>query len=666
MFSALSERSGLIAASFFFGMLCLHAPAGLFRVEAQSLSSYPTSTQSAFPEDDKRAPASREEPRTIAKTLAAVASQTSHREAEKRAVPATGAPTPPQTTVARDAAPAPAPPRLVTVVHRLRGWKLIAWLAANGSPSLELDALPSASESRTNVVAGLLTGDGRAVVARLPQVDVELETSTVPSALRSLLEGGDGEQSEFTVLLGDGRKVKARFVGFDAPSGLSLLETTETLQPTLAGDEGDTEEPAVGQSLRLFAPAPLSSAEGSSTVALHQEGELKLGIEQRAGMLTGVALAPTGKPFRLTAQAGGISSAWAGAIATDETGSLVGVVSQSASGRTQIVPAVTMRRAVERIMKERSSVPQPWLGARGDSVFEVPEEKWIGAGWKPEQFAPLMRARAGVMLTSVAPETPAAVAGLKAGDVIERVGEREVRGVDDLSFALMEQHVGATVDFTVRRPVEASPLRLSVLLSGTPNPALATAQAEMRAARAEYLAAHSELSAVRNSQASQKGRPVAETKAMRASIEARLAEAQRRLSQAMRMLTEAESRMFYARARTSLANSTDLTAPSPPDDFRPMLAFGMRTIGLTPRASARMGAEGGHLVISVDRRSPAEAAGIRPGDIVEKINGETPTPEALRRLMRDAPEWAYVFDLVRGAARSRVELRLVNEVKPSR
>lgn len=636
MFIPSFERRGLIAASLLFGALCLypHASARLFRVEAQTL-------------DARTAPRS------------------AQREAEKRGVQATVAPTPPQTEVARETAPAP--PRVVAVVHRLRGWKLISWLAAYGPPSLELDALPSASESRTSVVAGLLTDDGRAVVARLPQVETELEISPAPAALRKLLEGEDDERSDFTVVLNDGRKVEARFVGFDASSGLSLLETKEALQTSLAGDEGDTEEPSVGQPVRLFAPAPLSVAASASRapLALHKEGELALGIEQMAGMLTDVARTPTGKPFRLTAHAGGISSAWAGAIATDESGAVVGVVSQSASGQTQIVPVETMRRAVERIRRGRSSVQQPWLGARGDSAFDVPEEKWVVAGWKPEQFAAFMRAHGGVLLTSVVPDTPASVAGLKAGDVIERVGEREVKGVDDLSFALLEQAVGSTVDFTVRRPVESSPLRVPVHLSGTPNPALETAQAEVRAARVEYIAAYAELRAARSGRASLKGRPDAETKALRASTDSRVAEAERRLSQAMRALTEAELRASYARARISPANAASPAQPAPLQ-FRPLLAFGLRTIGLTPRASARMGADGGQLVISVDRHSPAESAGIRPGDVVERVNGETPTPDALRRLMRDAPEWAYVFDIVRDSTRSRLELRLVNRERPRR
>jgi serine protease Do len=79
------------------------------------------------------------------------------------------------------------------------------------------------------------------------------------------------------------------------------------------------------------------------------------------------------------------------------------------------------------------------------------------------------------------PGTPAAIAGLRPGDVIASVGARTVRSVEDLSFTLNEAGVGSTIDFTVWRALEPSPLKLSILLKGARNPALATAIAAERA-----------------------------------------------------------------------------------------------------------------------------------------------------------------------------------------
>src|SRR5688500_15087393 len=91
-------------------------------------------------------------------------------------------PRPAQATTPRPAT-APIPPReVVTVVHRLSGWKLLAWLAASGPPALELDELPSMKDSHTNIVAGYIYDDGRTVVARLSQDEVDLESFAMPPA----------------------------------------------------------------------------------------------------------------------------------------------------------------------------------------------------------------------------------------------------------------------------------------------------------------------------------------------------------------------------------------------------------------------------------------------------------------------------------------------------
>lgn len=668
MISFLIEKRVLLKAFLLFGVLCFNAQGAAGKPQVETVSHHSTGNvpQTPFFFGSSIDATSQNEPRRVVSFIESVAPRTGPRAPRETNDAVNESPSSQQTTASKLPARIAPPHRLVSVVHRLRGWKLLSWLASSGPPTLELDELPTAFESRTNVVAGLLTPDGRTVVARLLHVEQEIEIPT--SAPDALFKSSDEvEPSEFAVILSDGREVVAKFVGFDAVSGLSLLEIVEAVEASPAGDEGDTEEPTIGQRIQLFAPAPFSDAVSSSSAprTLLEEGELMLRIEQTGGMLTDVSRTPAGGPFSFIAQTEDVSSAWAGAIATDGKGALVGIVSQIESGRTQIVPAATMRRAIERVKKERASVPQPWLGARGDAVFDLTAEKWVGTGWKPEQLTSLMRAHRGVLLTSVAPGTPAAVAGLKAGDIVERVGDRDVKGVEDLSFALIEHPVGATVDFTIRRAFESDPLRLQVRLMGTPNPALATAQAEMRAARAEFMTAHYELSTALDAQASLRNRPLNETKALRASFEARRLEAERRLSKAMRLLTEAEARMANARPTASSANNEAFTSRPASDAFRPLLAFGLRTIGLTRRASSRMGADGGHLVISVDRRSPAEEAGIRPGDVIERINGQSLTHHALLRLIRDAPSWAYVFDIVRGEERSRIEVRLADD-KPSR
>jgi hypothetical protein len=260
----------------------------------------------------------------------------------------------------------------VTVVHRLSGWKLLAWLASSGPPALELDELPTADDAHTNIVAGYIYGDGRSVVTRLPQAEVELEglpASQVTFGFNASVAPRKPEP-EYTLVTNDGRRFAARFVGLDTATGLTLLEADEAL---LTGahveNEGDAGGPSVGQRIRLYAPAPATppAAPPATAAPRPDANRLYLNIDQREGTLTEVRRGPSGKPFRVVARAD-VSPEWTGAVVAGESGEFVGIVSQSDGGETQILPPATVRGARERVMKLRGSAPQPWLGVGGDAA----------------------------------------------------------------------------------------------------------------------------------------------------------------------------------------------------------------------------------------------------------------------------------------------------------
>src|SRR5215204_1857073 len=349
------------------------------------------------------------------------------------------------------------PPReVVTVVHRLSGWKLLAWLATSGPPALELDALPSMTDAHTNIVAGYIYEDGRTVVARLSQAEVDLESFTLPPTPPDFFApvgAAPGTEPEYLLVTADGKRVEAKFVGLDASTGLTMLEARELLlSGAPAGADADTEDPTAEQRVRLYAPAP-SGAPAARTAPQSNPGYIYLRIDQKEGLLTEVSRAPSGKPSRVVVSAD-VSQEWTGAVAANDLGEVVGIVSQSRDGRTQLVPMATVRSACDRVLKLRGNAPQPWLGVRGDAAFQASLDTWVNHGWRPELARPLIEKRQGVFLTSVAPGTPAALAGLKAGDLIAGVGARELRGIEDLSLTLTEAGVGSTVDLTVWRALE--------------------------------------------------------------------------------------------------------------------------------------------------------------------------------------------------------------------
>ncbi len=558
------------------------------------------------------------------------------------------------------------PPReVVTVIHRLSGWKLLAWLATSGPPALVLEELPSLSDSHTNIVAGYVYGDGRSVVARLPQPEVELEAFNGPQMPPSFFAQGGGEikpEPEYLLVTSEGKRVEAKFVGLDSSTGLALLQADETLLsggPT--GDEGDTDDPTVGQRVRLYAPiradAPAPPARAPAAPPQPESGTVYLNIDQKEGRLTHLVRAPSGRLSSVVVGAA-VTPEWVGAVAANELGDVVGIVSQSRDGQTRVLPVAAVREACERVLKLRGSAPQPWLGARGDAGFKAPLDAWVSFGWKPEAARPLIEKRQGVFLTSVAPGTPAALAGLKAGDLIAGVGTRDVRGIEDLSMTLNEAGVGSVVDVTVWRALSPEPLKFSVELKGVKNPALATAQAEERELRQSLLGSDREIREMRDAavRLRMQSTQVPRTAEL-ARINARLVAAEERAARLREQLELTRQRLGYTGVfnlegapiiRPQALNRND-------DVTRRLKTYGLHSIALSSRSAAPLGAEGGLLVVAVQPESPAAASGLLPGDVVETVNGSPLWRFELGRLISGPEAKPAVLGLVRGGKRLSVE-----------
>jgi S1-C subfamily serine protease len=583
--------------------------------------------------------------------------------AGRRRAPSAPAAVRPQTPALAPAPAPPAPARVVTVMHRLSGWKLLSLLAAGAPPALELDDLPTPSDVHTKVVAGFLSDDNRTVVARLPQAEVEIGFAAPPVPFGFGPAGEASGLSEFTLALSDGRRVPLNFVGFDSATGLSLLEAARPVVAGAVAGQAPGADPAVGQRVVLYAPAPVTRAAHAPPAAPRPEdGVVYASIGRAEAFLTGVARTPAGRPYAVTARAGDLNPAWAGAVAADPAGSLVGIVSRTEAGLTQIVPAETVRRAVERVKAARSVVPQPWLGARGDSASNAPLDFWVGHGWNPERAFALIQNKQGVLLTSVAPGTPAALAGLRPGDLISGVAGREVRTVQDLSQTLTEQRLDASVEFTVLRAPEVAPVKVPVRLTGARDPALATAEAEARAARERLLKLRYQINVAR----AERERPAASAPTVIGAAPTALApEVEAKLEDAFREAAGAERRVFAARARMMFGDPA--LAPAAFEDElarRPLLTAGLQALALTPRGAAQFKAAGGVLVVSVQPDSPAEWCGLRAGDVIETADGRNFARADFQKLMRDSWDAPVTLGVVRAGERVSLDFSLDCPRKP--
>ena len=236
-----------------------------------------------------------------------------------------------------------------------------------------------------------------------------------------------GDAASIEVTLPDGRVAPAELVGDDPDSDLAVLKVG-------AGDLawcrfGDSAGLRVGQiAIAIGSPygfqhsvtAGIVSALGRSMRA--QTGRLLDNIVQ-----TDAALNPgnSGGPL------------------TDSRGNVIGVntaVILPAQGICFAIAASTAERVAIALIRE-GRVRRAWLGIGGQTLalprrvvrhFDLPRES-------------------GVRIESVAPDSPAARAGCKSGDVLVRLGEVPIGTVDDLQRALGADAIGQRVAIAVLR-----------------------------------------------------------------------------------------------------------------------------------------------------------------------------------------------------------------------
>jgi S1-C subfamily serine protease len=560
------------------------------------------------------------------------------------------------TTIAR---PAQQSPPVVAVVHRMSGWKLRALVAPPDAP---IAATFDDKFVSTNIVAGYVLPDGYTVVARLPQA--ESDVLSFAATFPDMKPPGAVEDSPLKLVRADGAEFDAKFVGLDASTGLSLFESERLLQPP-------TRESALPLSvgLRVCVWAPLRAVEATETVAralarspdapVGDTGVLYMNMSEVEGRLREVVRSPGGRAMSFRVEVAHVSPEWAGGVALTEGNSLIGIVEQGAGRGANLLPADSVRAAAARVKARRASVPQPWLGARGDAVATTQAELFVERGWSREQALTLMRRQQGVLLTAVAPGTPAARAGLRPGDVVARVGDHDVRGVEDMTWVLKEVGGNTPAQFTVLRAGTA-PLSLRVRLSESQNPALETSQAEVSAAEAELMRAQSsaldtqakilEMEAELRRLERQNG---AGTEEQRRVLGDKLREAEGTIRGASQTVEKLRRQLTEAQLRFRAA-----TAAHPTYGIKPLLPFGVESAAFisTRTADGVTETRKGLLVVAVHAGSVMERAGVRVGDLIETVSGEPSLGAGWRSKLPTDPKAEIALGVLRDGRRLALKI----------
>ena len=236
------------------------------------------------------------------------------------------------------------------------------------------------------------------------------------------------ESQEITVVLSDRREFEARVLRSDERTDLAVLKIDPKGErlPTL--QIGDSDSLQVGD-LVLAIGNPFG-----------------VGQTVTNGIVSGLARTAIGvSDFRSFIQTdAAINPGNSGGALVDVDGKLIGIntaIFSRSGGSVGLGFAIptSMVRAVVEGARTGKPIARAWLGATGQSVTA-----------EIAQAAGLDRPR-GVLVKEVAADSPAAQAGVRAGDVIVAISGHEVDDPEDLRFRVATLPAGAPVPLTLWR-----------------------------------------------------------------------------------------------------------------------------------------------------------------------------------------------------------------------
>lgn len=244
------------------------------------------------------------------------------------------------------------------------------------------------------------------------------------------------EADEIEVILNDGRKGVAQVIGTDPETDLAILKVELTDLPVITLGNSDALE--IGDQV-LAIGNPFGVGQTVTSGIVSALGRTQLGINTFENFIqTDAAINPGNS----------------GGALVDINGHLMGINTAiySRSGGSMgigfAIPTSTARSVLDSIVKD-GQVTRGWIGVEPQDLSpELAESFGIQLG-------------AGVIITGVLQNGPAAQAGLKPGDVITRVANQEVRSVAQLLSAVAALPPGTPAELEIMRREGKSVLQIT-------------------------------------------------------------------------------------------------------------------------------------------------------------------------------------------------------------
>jgi Do/DeqQ family serine protease len=244
------------------------------------------------------------------------------------------------------------------------------------------------------------------------------------------------DATDIEVQLADGRQASARLIGSDAETDIAVLKIELDKLPVIA--LGDVRALQVGDAVLAIG------------------NPFNVGQTVTAGIVSALDRKQNDTPFQNFIQTdAAINPGNSGGALVDAQGHLVGINTAifSASGGSLgigfAVPVDTARAVMEALLRG-GSVKRGWIGV-------VPRD--LSAELADSLNLPV---KAGVLITGVLQDGPAAKGGVKPGDVVLKVGEKPVRSTVELLAAVAALPPDSTATLGLQRGAQALAVQVQV------------------------------------------------------------------------------------------------------------------------------------------------------------------------------------------------------------
>jgi predicted metalloprotease with PDZ domain len=255
------------------------------------------------------------------------------------------------------------------------------------------------------------------------------------------------------------------------------------------------------------------------------------------------------------------------------------------------------------------------------------------------------RGRDGVAVLQVAPNSAAARAGLRTGDVITGVGRRPIEDFRDLANAITRYPQGARLSIQVERDGRDQTVRLAPHMPGAEE----DQYGDIRSGRGEGDATSDDAGFQRRFRQLESRVQEIERQGRYGQARGDSANQERDLERLQQRLDQLEERVQQARRSGRYGrNSSDA-----------MLGVQVREWRRRPGSSQVGSADEGVEVTEVDPDSPAAEAGLRRGDVIVRVDDrDVATRQELRQAwQRIGSSQGVTFEVLRGRRQMEVNVR---------